>query len=128
MATPLFKKLNWKNQSPVWIIDAPESFSGEMDAMGGFTEIRAGIPNGTAGFILAFTPYRNDLDRISEAIKPCLGKETVLWFAYPKGTSKKYKCDFNRDKGWDIITAAGYQGVRMVSVDDDWSALRFSKK
>jgi len=96
--------------------------------MAGFTEIRKDLPAGAAGFILAFTPYRKDLDRISEAILPYLGKDTVLWFAYPKGTSKKYKCDFNRDKGWDIIMAAGYQGVRMVSVDDDWSALRFSKK
>jgi hypothetical protein len=21
-----------------------------------------------------------------------------VWFAYPKGTSKKFKCDFNRDE------------------------------
>ncbi len=28
--------------------------------------------------------------------------DALLWFAYPKGTSKKYTCDFHRDDGWDI--------------------------
>src|SRR5713101_8045074 len=26
--------------------------------------------------------------------------DAVVWFAYPKGTSKRYKCEINRDTGW----------------------------
>lgn len=54
--------------------------------------------------------------------------DAILWFAYPKGTSKKYKCEFNRDNGWDVIRAAGFDTVRAVAIDEDWSALRFRRK
>ena len=42
-----------------------------------------------------------------------------------KGTSKKYKCDFNRDTGWDELKAAGFDTVRAVAIDEDWTGLRF---
>ena len=51
----------------------------------------------------------------------------MLWFAYPKGTSKRYTCEFNRDAGWGVIRAAGFDSVRMVAIDEDWSALRFRR-
>jgi hypothetical protein len=51
----------------------------------------------------------------------------VLWIAYPKGTSKRYACQFNRDSGWDVIRDAGFESVRQVAIDEDWSALRFRR-
>jgi hypothetical protein len=51
----------------------------------------------------------------------------LFWWAYPKGSSKNYKCDFNRDTGWQIMGKLGYESVRMVAIDEDWSALRFRK-
>ena len=51
----------------------------------------------------------------------------MVWFAYPKGTSKKYKCDFNRDRGWDALKAAGFETVRAVAIDEDWTGLRFRR-
>jgi hypothetical protein len=51
--------------------------------------------------------------------------DAILWFCYPKGTSKKYTCDFNRDTGWASLGQLGWEPVRQVAIDDDWSALRF---
>jgi hypothetical protein len=51
----------------------------------------------------------------------------VVWFAYPKGTSKKYKSEINRDNGWQILGELGFEGVRGVAIDEDWSALRFRR-
>jgi hypothetical protein len=51
----------------------------------------------------------------------------VLWFAYPKGSSKKYTCEFNRDSGWKVIRSLGFDSVRQVAIDEDWSALRFRR-
>jgi len=51
----------------------------------------------------------------------------VIWMAYPKGTSKKYTCEFNRDSGWKALGKAGYEPVRIVAIDEDWSTLRFRK-
>jgi hypothetical protein len=36
-------------------------------------------------------------------------------------------CEFNRDTGWAALGAAGFEGVRMVAIDEDWSALRFRR-
>ncbi|MEL6635310.1 MAG: hypothetical protein AAFW73_19430 [Bacteroidota bacterium] len=47
--------------------------------------------------------------------------------AYPKGSSKNYTCDFNRDTGWQVLGNLGWEGVRMVAIDTDWSALRFRR-
>ena len=51
----------------------------------------------------------------------------MVWFAYPKGTSKKYKSEINRDNGWQILGELGFEGVRGVAIDEDWSALRFRR-
>jgi len=50
-----------------------------------------------------------------------------LWFAYPQGTSKRYTCEFNRDTGWSALRSAGFDTVRQVAIDEDWSALRFRR-
>jgi len=39
----------------------------------------------------------------------------------------RYQCEFNRDTGWATLGAAGYEPVRQVAIDEDWSALRFRK-
>ncbi|TAE26028.1 MAG: hypothetical protein EAZ91_18465 [Cytophagales bacterium] len=46
---------------------------------------------------------------------------------YPKQSSKKYRCEFNRDTGWASVGAAGFEPVRQVAINDDWSALRFRR-
>ncbi|HNM27658.1 MAG TPA: hypothetical protein PKL15_19570, partial [Saprospiraceae bacterium] len=47
--------------------------------------------------------------------------------AYPKGSSKTYRCEFNRDNGWQALGEVGYEPVRQVAIDEDWSALRFRR-
>jgi hypothetical protein len=51
--------------------------------------------------------------------------DVTLWFAYPKQSSKRYSCEFNRDDGWQALGEANYEPVRQVALDEDWSALRF---
>jgi len=53
--------------------------------------------------------------------------DALVWFAYPKKSSKMYTCDFDRDTGWNALGAAGFEGVRQVAIDADWSALRFRR-
>ncbi|MFH1119953.1 MAG: hypothetical protein V1775_09015 [Bacteroidota bacterium] len=127
--TPLFKKLNFKNQPEILVLNPPESFLPEMEAMKEYT----GFPefSGTWNrleFIIAFVMTQAEVDRISVMLVPLLAEDAILWFAYPKQTSGKFKCEFNRDNGWKVLQSLGYEGVRMVAVDEDWSALRFRKK
>jgi hypothetical protein len=59
-------------------------------------------------------------DRI-EALLP----ETLLWVCYPK--LGRLETDLGRDKLWMWMKAHGFEGVRLVSVDDTWAAASFRK-
>jgi len=124
--TPLFKKLNFKNHPEILIINAPDSFSHEMESMMRFSRINTDPGQAEkVAFILAFTTKQSEVDSLSPVLATKFTENGVLWFAYPKQTSKKYKCDFNRDNGWRVLKTLGFEGVRMVAIDEDWSALRF---
>jgi hypothetical protein len=78
-------------------------------------------------FALSFVTQIAELHRLSRKLSAKAAGDAILWFAYPKGTSKKYSCDFNRDDGWEVLRQAGFDSVRQVAIDDDWSALRFRR-
>jgi hypothetical protein len=64
---------------------------------------------------------------MANTIIPKMEGDAILWMCYPKGSSKKYSCDFNRDNGWEMMGEYDLESVRMVAIDEDWSALRFRK-
>jgi hypothetical protein len=57
-----------------------------------------------------------------------LAVDGILWFCYPKKTSKKYSSDIDRDHGWKELNDLDFFGIRLVAIDDDWSAIRFRNK
>jgi hypothetical protein len=123
----LFKKLNLTNQSPIVVIDAPASFEREIAQLEGVTVLRAWPPGEPCAFVLAFVTTLADVQRVARDVAPRLEGDALLWCAYPKGTSRRYRCEFNRDAGWSSIGAAGFEAVRQVAIDEDWSAMRFRR-
>ncbi len=123
-----FKKMNFKGGKVTVIINTPQSFEPNIEAMSGLTTfVRDLSLTSSADFILIFCTQQSEIDAIAEEANQKLTEDGLLWFAYPKGTSKNYKCDFNRDTGWAILGKLGFEGVRAVAIDEDWSALRFRK-
>jgi len=123
---PLFKKLNFKEQSQILVLNAPESFNKHLDALVESIEIIKDINvAGKIEFVISFVTRKQEIDEQVPMIVPKLVGDAFIWFCYPKGNSKNYTCDFNRDTGWDILGEKGFEGVRMVAIDQDWSALRF---
>jgi hypothetical protein len=123
--TPLFKKLNLKDHREIVVLNAPASFEAELASLDGVAVARK-IPK-SLSFALAFVTAQKDLDDLSAKLNKAAAGDAILWFAYPKRTSKNYSCDFNRDTGWSVLGGAGWEGVRMVAIDADWSALRFRR-
>ena len=78
-------------------------------------------------FLLAFVTKREEITRLAKAIGKKAEGDAIIWMAYPKGSSKRLTCDFNRDNGWSPLGAVGFRGVRQVAIDEDWSALRFRR-
>lgn len=123
----LFKKLNLTNQNPILVLNAPDTFDTELQQLENVKVIRKAHRQKKAGFGLAFAITQQDLDDRSQQLIESIEGDAVLWIAYPKGTSKQYRCEFNRDSGWTVLGNAGFEPVRQVSIDSDWTALRFRK-
>jgi hypothetical protein len=125
--TLIFDKLNLKDQKEILVLNAPVSFEPELAALRGVTVLRETRKVRGMDFILSFVTTQREVDDLAKAIAGETRGDTVVWFAYPKAASKKYKCEFNRDSGWDVLGRAGFEGVRQVAIDQDWSALRFRR-
>ena len=125
--TPLFKKLNLGTHDEIVLLNVPDSFESELRRLKGVKVIRDPSKPKAVKFGMAFATTQAQLDRASKALATAAVGDAVLWFVYPKGTSKRYTCEFNRDAGWGVIRAAGFESVRMVAIDEDWSALRFRR-
>ncbi len=125
--TPLFKKLNLGNCDTILVLNAPQSFESELSQLDGVKVIRKATAKLKATFAIAFATTQAECDQFSSTLAKATEGDSIVWIAYPKGSSKKYKCEFNRDSGWTVIGDAGFEPVRQVAIDEDWSALRFRR-
>jgi len=123
--TPLFKKLNLGDHDVIHVINAPKSFETELAALSDVAVKRA--LSGNVQFAIVFATAQKEVDSISTQLIKAAKGDAIIWMTYPKGSSKRYKCDFNRDSGWKMLKDAGFDSVRMVAIDEDWSALRFRR-
>jgi hypothetical protein len=73
--------------------------------------------------LLIFVVNQSALASIQVKIVDAAKDDRLTWVAYPK--SGQLGTDLNRDSLASILTKAGVQPVRQVSIDGVWSALRF---
>jgi hypothetical protein len=123
--TPLFKKLNLGDHELIHVINAPDSFKAELARLTDVT-VKSAL-SGNVQFAMAFVMAQTELDTISNKLVKSAKGDAIIWIVYPKGSSKKYTCEFNRDSGWEVLKKAGFDTVRVVAIDEDWSALRFRR-
>jgi hypothetical protein len=122
-----FEKLNLKNHPTILILNPPASFEPELAALHGVTILRDLQALDAIDFSLAFVTTQQQVDTLAQAIASRAQGDAVVWFAYPKATSKRYRSEINRDTGWQALGRAGFEPVRAVAIDEDWSALRFRR-
>ena len=126
MPMSTFAKLNLKDQTEIVVLNAPASFEPELKSLKG-VKVRRDAKGGDIDFSLAFVMTQKEVDTLGPQVAKKAKGDAVVWFAYPKGSSKKYKSQINRDSGWAVMGKAGFEPVRMVAIDEDWSAVRFRR-
>lgn len=115
----IIKKFRFRERGIV--LNAPPAIEHGFEKMGFKTSFdKEAKSTNTLVFINNNKEYLDFLKTGLKNIEP----DSVLWFAYPKGTSKM-KTDINRDtirvKGEEF----GITTVTAISIDETWSALRF---
>ena len=125
----IFTKLNYKDGQTIFVLNQPDVFDSMLDTLSPEIMIKKEITTtDQVEFIIVFGTQKAELEKTARLIAPSLKGDAIFWLAYPKGTSKKYKCDFNRDSSWQMMAPFNLLPVRQIAIDDDWSALRFRKK
>ena len=116
------QKLFIKPNSKFLLVNPPEGYLARMG------ELPEGViilsdTNCLVEAIQVFVPKRVELVERLPKLKELLAPNGMMWVTYYKGTSK-VKTDINRDTINAYAHSIGLEGVAMISIDDDWSALR----
>jgi hypothetical protein len=122
----LLTKLNYKGQQRIALINAGEKFLAFLEKELYGVQIDKDIDQRFPyEFIIIFVQHVPEIELVAPKALHNLTSDGILWFAYPKKTSKKLSSDIDRDHGWEVLIDRGFDKVRLISIDDDWSALRF---
>jgi hypothetical protein len=113
------KKLKLKDNGIV--INAPITLEEEFVKLGFKTALNKTIKN--ANTLVFINDNKEYLDFLRNNLN-FIETDSVLWFAYPKGTSK-IKTDINRDTIRATGEEFGITTVTAIAINDTWSALRF---
>ncbi|PKA18055.1 hypothetical protein [Leptospira haakeii] len=121
----VFGKLQFKpGEGEICVLSSPYEFEPALSSLGAPVD-RALRSGKRYRLILAFVQTEVEIRNIASMVPTTLIEDGLLWLAYPKKTSRKYNVSIHRDAGWDPLGKISFEGVRLISIDDDWSALRF---
>lgn len=118
-------KLQAKGAASALVLNAPKEAAGLASEIQAVMKTSKTAGKGPYGLILAFVRDSVEFASTLQKIRPIMIDASVLWFAYPKKTSKRYDSDLDGDSGWETMGTLGYQAVRQIALDGDWAALRF---
>jgi len=121
---PIAQKMLIRSGRKIYLSNEPGGYE-ERLREGGTSFIRV-QDAGEADFAQLFVANRRELEARLPALKASLRPEAMLWVTYRKGTSK-IKSDVNRDTLHAYARTLGLEGVALVSIDEDWSAMRFKQ-
>jgi hypothetical protein len=122
----LLNKLIYKGQKRIAVINADKVFLDALSKVFGDVQVDIEIDQRYPyEFMLIFVKLVSEIDLLAPKALHNLISDGILWFAYPKKTSKEYFSDIDRDHGWEVLLDRGFDKVRQVAINDVWSALRF---
>lgn len=116
-------KLLIKTGNKVKLVNAPVGMKSLLSPLPAGASL-AGPTAKACDVVLLFTEDSKAVYKHFAKAAAALVESGILWVAYPKGTSKNYQSDLNRDRGWEAMYDAGYVGVSLVSINEDWTAAR----
>ena len=116
------QKLFIKPGNKFLLINPPAGYSDQLGALPERTVLLSDS-SCLVEVIQVYVANRMELVAQLPRLKELIALKGMIWVTYYKGTSK-VKTDINRDTINAYAHSIGLEGVAMISIDDDWSALR----
>ncbi len=118
----LLQKLRLDLSSPLWVVAPPANVADVLPGADLSLRKPRTLP---AGQLMLFASDSGELLRGFEKVRSCIGADTIFWIAYPK-KSGSIPSDLWRMDPWHFVFDAGFRGQTSVSIDDDWTGMRFT--
>ena len=114
----IFKKLKAKPGMTAALLYAPPDYP----TFEGFSDVK----DGKDDFVHLFVTSKEEFtERFADAADSIVDGG-LFWLSYPKSIGK-LKYDINRDSLWGLLLPLGWHPVAMVSLDEQWSAMRLKR-
>jgi hypothetical protein len=108
------KKLNLKDDMRLRVVGKPDDVN--LNGITITTSIKAFA-------VLVFAKTLAELDKSGGPVIEAARIDRIAWIAYPKGN--QLETNLNRDILWKHMRKYGIDGIRLIALDDVWSAMRF---
>jgi hypothetical protein len=122
---PIVQKLQIKSGEKILFLNPPEDY---FSYIGDFPENITIVEalEDELDFVQVFVKNKKELEEYLPKIIPKVKTKGKIWISYYKGSSK-YATDIHRDTINEYALSLNLKGVFIISINDDWSALRVKK-
>ncbi|HUZ86509.1 MAG TPA: hypothetical protein VNF26_06110 [Candidatus Baltobacterales bacterium] len=131
--SPVAKKLRLALDHKVVVLNAPEGYVARLRP--GPAHVRTALePQETYDVVQLFVGDVEELRRFGREAVGALKPNGLLWITYPKTGKTGGATDLSPTPWWmrrevlgEVTSETGYKPVAFVSIDDQWTALRFKR-
>ena len=133
--TPLFKKLGIKEGMQILLINEPDDYEKLLPEIkslrhSGLTKIKTINEENMQtdkkiDFIHLFSRTQEELNQLFPKLKELLKKNGMLWISWPKGLCGVGVTNLNDNIVRDIGLHNGLVDVKIASIDETWSGIKF---
>ena len=120
METFIIKKLKLRHGSRAALLNAPAEYPAALGELPQGVELHDQL-DGNFDWILLFVRGQAELGMFFPGIEQHPRPVSLLWIAFPKGSSG-IQSNLTRDRGWERIEPANLKWINLVSLDETWSA------
>ena len=122
--TPLAKKLGIKAEDKILLINTPDNYHQLFSDFPPDTEEVSDLKPEIVDFIHIFCTTHDNIETVTKKYKPVLKKAGMMWISWPKGSST-IPTELKRDFILEYLLDNGLVDVKVASIDEDWSGLKF---
>ena len=120
--TPLHKKLGLKENTAVLILNYPGEYVDLFDVFPENITIQKRASTKKCDFVHLFVSKHRELEHYYFAAKDMIRIDGMLWISWPKGNRD---LDVNRDRIREFALSNGLVDVKVASINEYWSGLKF---
>jgi len=120
---PLIKKLGTREGFKIFIANPPENHYPILGSLPKGVSVAEKLTD-HLDLIHFFTKKRKELESNFPTLKQALSQKGILWISWPKRSSGM-DTDLNEDSVREVGLKNGLVDVKVIALDEIWSALKF---